>query len=108
MQFLHLLLSRMARSIDHQINGLRRLRERDHLAQALCSSENHHDAIESQRNAAVRRRPVLQRIEEESKPLLRFGVAHTQRAEDLCLYILLVNTNRSRSQLCTVQDDVVG
>ena len=44
----------------------------------------------------MRRRTVFQRIQEESEALMRLFVAHPQRAEDLRLHILAMNTNRNR------------
>ena len=72
MQFLQLLFRHRRRRVGHQVNRLRRLRERNHFAQAGCAGQQHHDAIQAQRNASVRRRAILQRIQEESKARLRF------------------------------------
>src|SRR5579871_3407799 len=107
MQLPHLLLANRSRGIHHKIDGLGRLREGNHLPQTLRSSKNHHNPIQPQRNATMRRSAVLQSIQEEPKPLLRLGIAHPQRPEDLRLYILPMNTNRPRPQLRPIQHNVI-
>ena len=71
LQLAQLLLSHRRWRVGHQINRLGRLGERDHLAKIGRAGQQHHYAIEPQRNAAVWRRAVLQRIEEESEALAR-------------------------------------
>src|SRR5258708_21028769 len=107
MQLPQLLFAHWRRRIDHQVDRLRRLRKRDHLTEARRTSQNHHDAVEAERNPAMRRRAVLESIKEEPKPLLRLRIRHAQRPEDLGLYILPVNTNGSRTKLRPVQHNVV-
>src|SRR5437868_11268715 len=92
-EFLQLRRAYWRRRIHHHVHSLGRLGEWNDFSQAVSSSKNHHDAVESQRYTAVRRRAVLQRFEEESEPGARFFVRHTQRVEDLLLNVLTVNTN---------------
>ena len=44
-----------------------RLRERDHVADRLGAGHQHDDAVEAERDAAVRRRAVLERVEQEAE-----------------------------------------
>ena len=50
------------------------LRERDHFPNRRLAGQEGHDTIEPQSDAAVRRRPVLERLEEEAESRLRFLV----------------------------------
>src|ERR1700729_956313 len=93
MQLLHLLFADRSRRIHHQIDRLRGLRESNHLAQALRSSQNHHNPIQPEGNSAMRWRAILQSIQEEPEPLLSLGITHPERSEDLRLHILAVNTD---------------
>ena len=56
----------------------------------------------------MRRRSILQRLEEKSEAQLLLFLAHSQRFEDLGLHLLLVNTDRSGAKLGSVQHHVVG
>ena len=58
------------RRVGHQVHGGRRLRERDHLADRALARQDRDDAVEAERDAAVRRRAVLERLEEEAEPQL--------------------------------------
>ena len=44
-----------------------RLREGDHLADVLLAGEDRDQAVETEREPAVRRRAVLERVEEEAE-----------------------------------------
>ena len=69
-QLLQLTLADRRGRVHHQVNCLRGLGEGNHLSQAFRAGQNHHDAVESQRNSAVRRRAVLQRLQEEAEARL--------------------------------------
>src|SRR6185312_3987133 len=94
--------------IDHQIDSFSRLGEWDDFTQAVGSGEDHHDAVETQRDSTVWRRPKFQRLEEESKSGTRFFIGHPKSIEDLLLNVLTVNSDRTRSQFGSVQNDVIG
>ena len=55
------------RRFGHQVLRLRGLREGDDFADRLLAREQRHNAVESQRDAAVRRRSIRQRVEEETE-----------------------------------------
>src|SRR5947209_12685838 len=56
----------------------------------------------------MRRRAIFQRLEEEAEARSRFFIGHTHRVEDLLLNILPVNTNGSRTQLSSIEYDVIS
>src|SRR5688572_1897537 len=70
-----------------------RLGERDDLAQALGAREQHRDAIQPHRNAAVRRSAILEGLEQESELRLRFFPSDAQHLEDALLHRALVNAD---------------
>src|ERR1700754_3663334 len=71
MQLAQLLLVDSARRVGQQVLRTLRFRERDHVALRFGAGHQHHEAVEADRDAAVRRRAVLQRVEQEAKLELR-------------------------------------
>ena len=61
----------------------RGLRERDDLADRLAGADQRHDAVDAHRDAAVRRRAVLQRVEQEAEPAVGLLLAQPDDLEDL-------------------------
>src|ERR1700675_770032 len=78
-------------SVDHQIHRSRCLRERDYLAEAFGSGQDHDDAIEAEGDAAVRGSAVFEGFEEESEAGAGFLFRHAEGAEDFALNILAMN-----------------
>ena len=59
-----------------------------HVANVVQAAEEHHQAVDPQGDAAVRRGPELQGVQQEAEPLAgRLGV-DAQQAEDLLLRLL--------------------
>ena len=83
-QFLQLLLGDGGRRFGHQVDGLGRLGERDDFAQVGRAGQQHHNAIEAERNAAVRRRAVFERVKEESETGAGFFVADARATRKIC------------------------
>src|SRR5580698_8957021 len=81
--------------VDHQIHGPGGLGEWNHFPQTVGSGQDHHDAVETESNPAMRRRAVLQRLQKESETRAGFIFCHPQRMKDLLLNILPMNTNRA-------------
>ena len=54
----------------HRVAARRRLGERDDVADGVGAGEQHDDAVEAEADAAVRRRPVLERLEEPAEGLV--------------------------------------
>src|SRR5688572_2026058 len=76
-----------------------RLRERDDLAEAMGAREQHGDAVQSDRDAPMRRSAVLQGLEQEPELRLRLFAADAEHLEDTLLHCALVNADRSAAQL---------
>ena len=91
MQLSQLVLRYGRRRVGHQVDGLCALREGNHLAQAGRSGQQHHNAIQTQRDAAMRRRAVLQRVQEEAEARARLVVADAERVEDHLLHVFAMN-----------------
>src|SRR6185295_2681851 len=68
MELTQLLRVDRRRRSGHQIERVRRLRERDDLPDGRLAGQDRHQAVEAERDAAMRRRPVLERVEEEAEP----------------------------------------
>ena len=94
--------------VDHEVDGAGGLGEGDDLAQAGGAGQDHDDAVEAEGDAAVRRRAVLQGVEEEAETFVGLFVRHAERAEDLGLHVLAVDTDGAGAKLVAVEDDVVG
>ena len=67
-----------------------------------------HDPVPAERDAAVRRRAVLEGVEEEAELLLRLVLVDAHDREDPLLDVLAVDTDRAAPDLVAVADDVVG
>src|SRR4051812_45560064 len=102
MQLPQLLFVHGAGGLREQVLGALRLREGDHVAQALGAGHQHHEAVQPDGDAAVRRRAVLQRVQQETELELRFLRADLQRAEHLALHVLAVDTDRAASEFDAV------
>ena len=66
------------------------------------------DAVEAEGDAAVRRRAVLERVQEEAEPQLRFLVRDLQQLEDQPLQRLIVDSDAAAGDFAAVEDEVVG
>ena len=60
-----------AGGVAHQVSALGRFREGDHFADALGVAEHGDEAVETQRDAAVRRCPESKRLKHVAEPFLR-------------------------------------
>ena len=66
------------------------------------------DAVEAERDAAMRRRAVLERFEEEAEAVLRVLVADAEQPEHRGSGSRVVDTNAAAAELPAVEHDVVG
>ena len=85
MQFPQLFLVDGRGRVRHQVHRGGGLRERDHLANRALVAEKRRDTVEAERDAAMRRRAVLERLEEEAEAELRLLVADVEQREDPAL-----------------------
>ena len=106
MQFTQLLFINRARSAGEQALGALRLREGDHIANGGCTRHHRDDTVQTEGDAAVGRRTVLQGVKQEAELKLGFFRTNLQCAEDLALNIGTVDTDGtaadfpSRSKPC--------
>ena len=103
-----LLLADLGGRVGQRIRRRLRLRERDDVADAVRAGHVHDQAIETERDATMRRRAELQRVEQEAELELRFFGADAQQFEHRRLHVLAVDTHRTTGDLAAVEHEVVG
>src|SRR5436305_6438407 len=100
-------LRRRRRRARQRIGSTRRLRERDDLAESRLAGEERDEALDAEREPAVRRRAHLQRLEEPAELGLRVLVGHAHRAKDALLNLLPMDPDRAGAELLADEDEVV-
>jgi ferredoxin len=91
-----------------QALGALGLGEGDHVADRLGLGHQRDEAVQAEGQAAVRRRAVLQRVEQEAELDLRVFRRNLQRLEHLALHLGAVDPHRAAAQLPAVEHHVVG
>ena len=91
-----------------RVRAARGLRERDDVADRVAAGEQRDDAVDAERDPAVRRRAVAQRLEQEAEAPLRLLGVHPEDLEDLALDRRVVDADRAAAELPAVDDEVVG
>ena len=71
------------------------------------AGEQRDDPVDAERHAAVRRRAVGERLEQEAEALLRLVRADAERLEHLLLHLGVADTDRAAADLPAVEDHVV-
>ena len=71
-------------------------------------AEQHHQPVEPDRDAAVRRRAEAEGVEQEAEPLARFRRRDPHDAEHPLLQLAVVDSDRAARELDAVEHDVVG
>src|SRR3954454_1582270 len=94
--------------VCHEGGAFLRLRERDHIPQALRPGEQHRQPVHAEGDSAVWRGPEPQRLQEEAELVLGLLVADAHRGEDLLLHDGIVQPDRSPADLESVQDEIVA
>src|SRR3954452_22783033 len=94
-----LALVHRSRSAGQRIGAGGRLRKRDHIADRVRTVQLGDPAIEAVGDAAMRRRSVAQRLEQEAEALLGFLGADPERGEDLALDVGAIDTDRAPAEL---------
>ena len=108
MQLLELLRVDRRRRAGHQVDGGGGLRERDHLADRRLARQERHHAVEAERDAAVRRRAVFERFEEEAEPgAASSSLMFSSRKIWRCMFVV-VDSDAAAANLAAVQHEVVG
>ena len=70
-------------------------------------SSSVHDPVQAERDAAVRRRAVPERVEQEAELALGLLLGEPDRVEDPLLHVAAVDTDRSAADLAAVEHHVV-
>ena len=107
MQLAELLLGDGRRGVHHQILGALVHREGDHLANVLRVGEQHDHAVHARRDAAVRRRAVLERAGERREAVENDVRAVAGDLERLDHHVETVVADRAGGELHAVADHVV-
>src|SRR6266700_5464636 len=86
----------------HQVGRRGRLRERNDLANRALVRQDGGDAIEAERDAAVRRRAVFERLEEEPEAEPGLLLADVQQREDAALHPRVVDADAAAADFAAV------
>ena len=95
------------RRAGQRIAPARDLREGDHLAEVRLAGHACDEAVDAHREAAVRRRAHLQRLEQEAELRLLLVRRDPHRPEDRLLELGVVDPDRAGAELPAVPDQVV-
>ena len=106
-QLAKLLLRNLRRRAHQQILGALVHREQHHLAQVLLAAQQHDDAVDAGRDAAVRRRAERQRAQHAAELLLQHVLRIAGDGERLLHHVGAMVADRAGRQLDAVADDVV-
>src|SRR5215211_1962556 len=96
---------RCARQRVHATAGLW---ERDHVADRVGSRQQGADPVPTERDPSMRRRAVVERIQQEAKSFLRLLFRQPHHREDALLDVSAMDTDRAAADLIAIADDVVG
>src|SRR5258708_20358242 len=107
-QLAQLILVHGRRSVREQVLRALRLGEGDDVADGFGAGHHGDDAVQSEGDAAVRRRAVLQRLQEEAAFLLRLLGADRKRPEHLRPNFLAVDAHRAPPDLRAVHHHTPG
>src|SRR6267378_675198 len=99
MQLAQLLLVDRRRSVREQVLRTLGLGKGDHVADGFRAGHHRDDAVQAEGDAAVRRRAVLERFQQEAEFLLRLFGADRKRAEHFRLDLLAVDAHRAPADL---------
>src|SRR5277367_4553800 len=92
----------------HQILRLRGLRERNDVAKRFFACEQHRDPVYAERDPAMRRRAVGERVEEKAEALFGLFVGEAKRLEHTRLHVLAMNSYAAGAQLDAVEHKIVA
>src|SRR5579859_2807963 len=89
------------------VGAARDLWERGDLAEVRLAREQGDEAVDAHREAAMRRRAHLERVEEEAELVALLLLAHAHDPEDGLLKGDVVDSDRARAELPAVPDEVI-
>src|SRR5712692_5617959 len=108
MQLAQLLFADRGRRAGQQVLAALRLGESDDVPDRFGARHQGHHAVEAEGDAAVRRRAVLQRIEQEAELRALVLGRDFQGAKHLLLHLLAMDAHRAAADLPAVEHRVVG
>ena len=95
------------RRLEHQVAAGLGLRERHDLADVGLVGEERRPAVDAERDPAVRRRPVVERLEERPEALVHLLHGVALQREAALEEVLAPDSDGPAAQLPAVEDDVV-
>src|SRR5437868_15100977 len=98
----------VARRLRHEIEHAIGFWEGDHFANAFFAGDHHHDPIQTERNATVRRRAETKSAENVAEEFFLIFCADAERGENFRLQVSLVNPDAAAAELNAVENNVVG
>src|SRR5438128_1465949 len=107
-QLLELLWIHRRGRVGHETLSFLGLRERDHVADGVGTAEQHDQAIQAERDAAVRRGAVLKGVQQKAEFGLRFVLADPKQVKELALDLPAVVADAAPADLGPVQHEIVG
>ena len=107
-EFVHLLLVDVRRRINHHVAALVILRECDVVTDCLLTTEERTYAVKSECKTTVRRSTELECIDDEAELVFSILFADSENLEHTLLHCSLVDTDRTATELRTVEDEVIG
>ncbi len=106
-QVAQLLLRDLGRRVGQRAGGGLRLREGDDVTDRVGAGHQHREPVEAERDPAMWRRAVLERVEQEAELLLGLLRADAEHLEHGRLHIIAMDTHRAAADLGAVQHHVV-
>ncbi len=107
MQLFQLLRLNGRGRICHHIASCLILGEGDHFADVGFVREEHDEAVNARRHAAVRGSAVFKSFEHVTELGLNIFIAHPKHLEHLHLDVAAMNADRARSRLISIADHIV-
>ena len=98
-QFAKLSFAYLSGRIHQEIRSSLRLGKGNHVADAVGTGHEHREPVETKGNAAMRRCPQLERIEQESELQTSLVRGYAQQVEDGGLQFLIVDPDRAPANL---------
>src|SRR5690554_3154300 len=108
MQLFQLFFVDFTRSLSHETGRTLGFREDNHVTNGRRTGHQHHQTIQAKRQTTVWRTTELQCIQQEAELGARFFFTNAQDTEHRFLHGAVVNTDRTATQLGTVQHHVVS
>src|SRR5207237_5486079 len=95
-------------SLGHEALGLLRFRKGNDVADRVGPAEEHDKAIQTEGDAAMRRRAVFQGFQQEAKFRRRFLLADSKKVEELALDIAPVDADAATADLIAIEHHIIS